>query len=509
MKIKIPICIISVILLMTLVLSQEAHADDELAFLSEPGTRIGVGNGTAQERLVLDNYPDAEIVYCDKLVGYVSVAQGKVDAFIYDKMQMELAIKNGQTGVRILDQTVGEPLTIADGISATSSIPDLENKVNDFIAEIKADGTFDDMCNRWFIKQDFDMPDIPPAPDPKYTLKVGTTGDVEPYSFYSKDEVSGFDIEFCKRLAARIDAEVEFVTYDWSSIIPALQTGKVDLIASNIMVTKERAEQIIFSDEIMTIENGVMVRDDSTASDTSFFESVRSGFEKTFIREDRYKLFLSGIWTTIIITLLSIIFGTALGFVLYLLCRHEGKLATAFSRGFVGLIQGLPIVVILMIMYYIIFAATNISGTLVCVVAFTLVLASGVLNMIRTGVSAIDRGQTEAAYALGFSDLRTFFVIIFPQAIPLILPAYRGALVELVKATAIVGYIAVMDLTKIGDVIRSRTYEPFFPIIATAIIYFILGWCMVFLINRLEILINPRRRKKEQILKGVKTDDRA
>ncbi len=127
--------------------------------------------------------------------------------------------------------------------------------------------------------------------------------------------------------------------------------------------------------------------------------------------------------------------------------------------------------------------------------------------MLKLGVGAVDDGQREAALALGYSDVKAFFRIILPQAIPHFLPVYKGEVVALIKATAIVGYIAVQDLTKMGDIIRGRTYEAFFPLIVVAIIYFILGALMTFAVGRIEKMINPKRRKRESILKGVKTDD--
>ena len=230
---------------------------------------------------------------------------------------------------------------------------------------------------------------------------------------------------------------------------------------------------------------------------------MQSSHYKTFIRENRYQLFIEGIITTLIITVLSILFGTALGFVIYMLCRNGGRIPDTISRIFVWLIQGMPVVVLLMILYYIIFAKTQMSGTVVAVIAFTLVFGAAVFGMLKMGVGAVDQGQTEAALALGYGRTRAFFRIILPQALPHFLPSYKGEVVALIKATAIVGYIAVQDLTKMGDIVRGRTYEAFFPLVAVAVIYFLLGGLLTFIAGRIETLINPRRRKKETILKGI------
>ncbi|MBQ5359626.1 MAG: ABC transporter permease subunit, partial [Lachnospiraceae bacterium] len=141
-------------------------------------------------------------------------------------------------------------------------------------------------------------------------------------------------------------------------------------------------------------------------------------------------------------------------------------------------------VVLLMVLYYIVFSKVAVSGAVVSVIGFTLVFASGVYGMLKSGVGVIDKGQTEAAYALGYSDRRAFFRVILPQAIPHIMPSYKAEITAIIKATAIVGYIAVQDLTRAGDLIRSRTYEAFFPLFAVAVIYLVLEAVLTALVGK-------------------------
>ncbi len=152
-----------------------------------------------------------------------------------------------------------------------------------------------------------------------------------------------------------------------------------------------------------------------------------------------------------------------------------------------------------MILYYIIFGKVAISGTIVSIIGFTLIFGAGVYNMIKAGVNTIDKGQTEAAYALGYTDQKAFFRVILPQALPHFMPVYKGEITSLIKATAIVGYVAVQDLTKMADIIRSRTYDAFFPLIAVAIIYFVLAAILTFIVNKIEIRIDPRKRHLSEI----------
>ena len=164
-------------------------------------------------------------------------------------------------------------------------------------------------------------------------------------------------------------------------------------------------------------------------------------------------------------------------------------------------------VVLLMILFYVIFRSVAIDGLAVAVIGFTLTFGASVFGLMKMGVGAVDSGQYEASYALGYSNIRTFFRIILPQAVPHVISAYKGEIIGLLKATSIVGYIAVQDLTKMGDIIRSRTYEAFFPLIAVTVIYFILEIILGLLIKRIQIQIDSKKRTPGDILKGVKTND--
>ena len=145
------------------------------------------------------------------------------------------------------------------------------------------------------------------------------------------------------------------------------------------------------------------------------------------------------------------------------------------------------------------------SGIVVAIIGFTLTFGAFVYDHMAVSVSRVDRGQIEAAYALGYTKNKTFFRIVFPQAMSIFLPSYCGQAVELIKATAVVGYVAVNDLTKMGDIIRSNTYEAFFPLIATAVIYFLLTWTLAALLKLVKRRFEPKRRSQEDILNGVKT----
>ena len=148
-----------------------------------------------------------------------------------------------------------------------------------------------------------------------------------------------------------------------------------------------------------------------------------------------------------------------------------------------------------MIIFYIIFASVNINPVLVAVIAFGINFGAYVSEMFRTSIQSIDKGQSEAGIASGFTKVQTFVHIVMPQALRQVLPVYKGEFISLVKMTSIVGYVAVQDLTKASDIIRSRTFDAFFPLIMAAVIYLLIAWLLTWALGRVEISVDPKRKR--------------
>ena len=384
--------------------------------------------------------------------------------------------------------------------------------------------TIENVWNKWTGSDD----KLKALPDQNWpglngTVQAAVLDTLEPMSYSGKNgELLGFDNELILLMAKELDVHVDFTGMDLAAVLTSVQSGKALIGAGSIIVTDERKEAVDFVEYypaafVLVVRNAAQIKKNNPSKANPFryaleglsatWNSIKSSFDKTFLRENRWKLFLEGIGNTLLITVLSIIFGTLLGFLLFMICRNGNPAANRITAVCMWLVQGMPMVVLLMILFYVIFGSVAIDGIIIAVIGFTLTFSSAVFGLLKIGVGAIDKGQYEAAYTLGYSNTRTFFRIILPQAIPHVMEAYKGEVIGLIKATAIVGYIAVQDLTKMGDIIRSRTYEAFFPLIAVTIIYFILEALLGLLIGRINVHIDPKRRKREDILKGVKTND--
>jgi polar amino acid transport system substrate-binding protein len=168
------------------------------------------------------------------------------------------------------------------------------------------------------------------------------------------------------------------------------------------------------------------------------------------------------------------------------------------AKAYIDLMRGTPVLVLLMLMYYVVMAPMDASGIVVAIVTFAMNTAAYISEMLRTTIQGIDRGQTEAGLALGFTPRQTFLRIVLPQVVKAVMPVYQGEIISLLKGTSIVGYIAVADMTRASDLIRSRTFDAFFPLILTAIIYFVAAWIIGLMLQSL-----VRRQRTKAIAAAV------
>ena len=227
---------------------------------------------------------------------------------------------------------------------------------------------------------------------------------------------------------------------------------------------------------------------------SAFLSGLAESFHSNIIHQKRYLLILDGLKTTVIISVLATMLGTVLGGLICFMRMSKKRLLQIPAKIYISILRGTPVLVLLMIIFYVVFASVDIDAVFVAVLAFGLNFAAYVSEMYRSGILSVDPGQTEAGIAMGFTKIQTFVHIVLPQAIRRILPVYKGEMISLVKMTSVVGYIAVQDLTKASDIIRSRTFDAFFPLVMVAVLYFLISWLLMFSLGYAEHLINPKRK---------------
>ena len=209
------------------------------------------------------------------------------------------------------------------------------------------------------------------------------------------------------------------------------------------------------------------------------------------IYKDRYKEILFGLKVTFEITIVALLMGISIGVFISMVKILKArnlfmKIMNVIVDIYIAVIRGTPVVVQMFIIYYLILGSTGLSKVIVAMFAFGINSGAYVSEIIRAGISSVDKGQFEAGRSLGLTELTTMNRIIFPQAFKNIIPTLCNEFISLVKETSVAGFIGIVDLSRAGDIIRSQTYEPFVPLVTTAVIYFIIVYLISYLMSVLE-----------------------
>ena len=465
------------------------------------GQTIGVQTGTLSELALLARVPDVKLEYYQEITDeQTALKNGRIVGYIDESCAFGVEVCHQPWLDRIDEPIDDESIVIALGNNDRAR--QLQQQLNVFIADSKADGTLAELESNWVTNYTIDgcVVDKSGITGENGVVTVAVEDGYEPFSYLGADgTMQGFDIDFIYRFCRAYGYEPEIIPISFDAICPGIESGKYDM-GTAIVYSDERSEDTIISDPYLTYHLIITIKG-SDPDSTGFIEKIENSFYKTFIKDDRWQLFAEGALRTLLITIVSIIVGTLIGFAGFMLCKNGNVIANKIAGFLTWLIDGTPTVLLLLILYHLVFNDSAINGSIVCMIGFSLIFGSAVFAMLTTGYAAIPFEQTEVARALGYSDIQTLFTIILPQIIRLMLPSYKGAIVSLIKETSIVGYIAVQDLTKMSDIIRSKTFEPFFPLIATAVIYFLLSWLLTLLLRRIEFRVKPKRRSRK--LKGV------
>ncbi len=465
------------------------------------GARFSALQGTIADKLTQQVIPNSDnfVYYATIADGIIALKSNKVDAFVADEPIAALATSKNPE-LKIFHEQI---LPDQYGFAFPKSSP-LREKFNAVLQKFHADGTLQNLRSIW-LGADDSKKVVPKQdwPGKNGTIRYFHDYTSEPIVYVGSDGPLGLEIDLALRIARELDMKLELTKCEFEGLLASLQSGKADVVSGSMSITAERQKVVDFSDTHYKAALVLLVRNDEyIAPKTSLFASFKTSFERTFIVENRWKLILDGLLVTIWISACAGFGGLLLGFFLCMLKRAGSKPVRNFISTFTRLIQGTPIVVFLMILYYIIFGSVNVSALWVAILGFTIVFGVYASEIYATGLDTVDNGQTEAALALGYTPKQTFWKVIFPQAAQHFLPILKGQFISMVKETSIVGYISVQDLTMVSDIIHSRTMEAFFPLIATAVIYLVIANLLTSVLSLIEIKIDPKRSKRT--VKGVK-----
>lgn len=456
--------------------------------------RIAVQLGTTGD-LYASDYSETVDKFNKGADAVQALKTGKADCVVIDE-QPAKAFVSKNPELTILD----EPLAVEEyAICIAKENTKLLDDVNNALEQIMNDGTLDKIISNYIgddTKGTYQYTSPEGTKRDKGTLVVATNASFEPYEFSQNGKVVGIDIDMAQAIADILGMELKIEEMEFDSIITAVSSGKADMGVSGMTVTEDRKKNINFTIPYTTAKQVIIVCNQSTgaipsSTENSFIDEFVEKFNSDFIEENRWQYIAKGLTTTLKISLFAALIGIALGFLIAVArvsCDKTGKfkLLNIILKGYLTIIRGTPAMIQLLIIYYVIFASTDIDKVLVAVIAFGLNSSAYIAEIVRSGIMSIDEGQFEAGRSLGFSYSQTMVNFILPQAIKNVLPALGNEFIVLIKETSISGYIGIMDLTRGGDLIRSRTYDAFLPLIAVALVYLVIVVVLTALLGKLE-----------------------
>lgn len=465
------------------------------------GRVIGCATGSVYRAELDAHYPDSTILEYNSYADMISALKtGRVDAYVADEPLVMSQLEEVD-GLKMLEPFIAEARY---GFMLNKDSGELCNRINEMLRDLKQAGELERLKEKWVDTAENHKISIPePWDKSKGTLEVGLLPDSNPFAYYVEGEYVGYDVELMYMLGARLGYDINITPYDFNSVVSSLVSKRADIVIGCITYTKERAESVLFTDS--TYDSGLVAVVSASAEGGGLFGSIANSFRNTFIQEQRWKMILEGLLVTVELSLLTLVFGSLLGFGFSFLLRSKNRLLHGVSKSLSTLLDGLPILIILMVLYYIVFVKTSLSPILIGVIGLSVDFANAVAGALNLGISGVAPGEIEAAYSMGYSKWLVFKRIVFPQAVNNGFSQYTGSVIAMIKGTSVIGYITVIDLTKAGDIIRSRTYEAFFPLIAIALIYFAIARIFVVILKLLSKRIDPKHRKRA--LKGVQTND--
>ncbi len=457
------------------------------------GKKLGVPQGTVQDIYLMETYPQLELqrhnFEADMML---ALEKGICDAAIMDDV-ICYALARKKPNILLFEDVSLPKNFMGMAFNHTDKGKELCRQFNEFLSGLRESGELEAICDKWIRNTETArMPqlDIPTEGEP---IIVGMEPCTAPIVFMRGEEIVGMDAELIYRFAAHVKRPVQIKNIDYYGLLTAVAAGQVDIASSGFLITAERGESVLFSDPYYTSISVIAMRKDAnlkgepsamTKAAQGIIGGITDSFYRNIIAETRYMLIWEGLKATFAIALFSTLLGTVVGAAICYLRMSRSKFWQWWARVYIDIMRGTPILILLMLMYYVAFAGTQVEALYVAIITFSLNFGAYVSEMFRSAITGIDRGQSEAGIAMGFSPFYSFYYIVLPQAIKRVLPVYKGEVISLIKNTSVVGYIAIADLTKMTDIIRARTFDPFFPLLMVAILYFLIAWLFTFVLDR-------------------------
>ncbi len=509
-------CLAALLLAVALVVSaapalaEAAEASSESAFSVLEGKTAGAVTGTPQDEVIRSKVSDTDVLYFSSASDMtLALESHKIDFFSLSSTNYASFVEQYPDFAYIK-----EPMQVFESgaiFPKTSEADALREEFNAYLAKIEESGELDRLKDVWLNSSDFEDIEVPETGE-KGVLTMATSTTLKPLSFMKDGKPVGYDIAVVAGFCRDAGYGLQIENVEFAGVLSGIASGKYDIAACMIAKTEERMKSVNFSDSYFLNEIVAFVRADEydsselvTADDlspalvsaeqiSSVDNSLMGKIRRTIVEENRWQQILSGLAVTLAITIGGFALANVLGALFCAASLSKSKVLRALATAYSALMQGLPIVVILMILYYVVFGRSKVNNVVVSAAGFGLVFGAYLAQLFKGGIEGVETGQREAALASGLTERQAFLGIVLPQVVRSILPGYFSNLISLLKGTSIVGYIAVLDLTRAGDIIRSNTYEAFVPLFAVALIYLAIAGLLLLVLQLVQRRLDSRRR---------------
>ncbi len=483
-----------IVLLMLTGCKKDATEYKEISDLN--GKKIIVVAGTIHDEIITscDDLKDAEILYANTAASaMVRLLAGKADGMVVDYLSGKSFAKQYKE-LEILDK----PLNASDyGFGFKKGSP-LLNEYNKVLAEMKKDGRLEAIIEKW--TEGDKAPDLTKANENAAGIvRILGNADSAPFCYLdSAGKVSGLDIDILTVISNELGYGLQIDTADFDTLIPAVMTGKADIITSDITITEDRAQLIDFSDSYYE-DNAVMLV--KRAGSSSFFNGLilrlKTSVNAALISNGRWLSLLKGLGITVIISLITMVLGSLLGFAGFLGHYTENKAILTVLGAVDKIYQLLPSSTWIFICYYLIVPGSQ--SFFAASIALTVDFAHNLYDLLCLFIDRIPTGQVEAAITMGYGKYRALFKLFLKQSMHDILDETERAVILHINTTSLVGLIAVQDIQAVADSIALETGEALIPMIITAVAYMLYAALLGYIVKLIRVKFFPGKTDTDQM----------
>lgn len=459
---------------------------------------LGVVEGFIFGDVASQKLPNAHIVfYPDREAAFKDLTFGKVDGVVDDDAIIRSILRS--TDNLYMVEGYLENSDYAFIFSKNDKGEKLSESFSEYIKSLKSDGTMAELDEKWFgnktnNKKSEDIPSYSADEDKQNIILALSDDGSIPFSYLSAGKPVGYDIDviigFCKEYNYSVTVKMT----DFEDMQKGVEEGRYDLGCGGITVTEERKQKLLFcepdysggvaicalraeysqSGGVAPGRTGSSKMKDLEAAREGWFASFVRHLKYTFVEENRYLLFTKGILVTLIVSITSIILGSLFGFILYKGSKRGRLIEKIFSRVVLWLVQGVPAIMIIMLLFYSFYRNMAVGSLLASVTGFTFVFAEMCSRNIDKNSKCINEGKLADDYRLEYFDDSHFVKEIFNANGKRMLEDYRDDIILLIKMSSVIGYVSAQDMVKVFDKIRMESLETMIPLIATTLVYMII-----------------------------------